>query len=137
MSSKIRKANTGDTSSILLLLKESDQYYANMPLDDFFVAEENGRIKGAVQFKKYKNFYVLGAVSVFQNSRGKGTATSLIKYLLDKTDGNTYIFTLISDFFKKFGFKEIPAPNFLPPKNDFECDGCSPKDCLCMVHKHT
>jgi N-acetylglutamate synthase-like GNAT family acetyltransferase len=129
----IRPARRPDLKAIKKILEDLDLFYPSLPMQDFWVAEKEQEIVGTLQLKKYKNFLFLRALGVTKNNRDQGIATALIKETLKSADKNTYLYTIIPDFFKRFDFKIITPPADLPSKNQYECEYCHPEKCVCMV----
>ncbi|MBI5400124.1 GNAT family N-acetyltransferase [Candidatus Saganbacteria bacterium] len=130
----IRPAVVKDKAKIFFLLKELDLYYENLIFKDFFVAEDNRKIIGAVQFEQFTTFYYLSSLGVSQEYQHHGLARLLLKRILSVINKPVYLYTIIPDFFTRFGFKIItaPPPN-LPTKKNYECRDCFPDKCVTMV----
>ncbi|MDD5382896.1 MAG: GNAT family N-acetyltransferase [Candidatus Margulisbacteria bacterium] len=130
---KIRPARQQDRTAIKRLLIDLDLYYSALIMEDFWVAEKDGKIVGAVQFKEYDKFFFLGSLAVLPGARDRGIASSLVKKLIAKVNKPVYLYTIIPDFFKRFGFKETAATAELPSKDQYECEACHSEKCVCMV----
>ncbi|MFH1387019.1 MAG: GNAT family N-acetyltransferase [bacterium] len=133
----IRQATVQDKPQILELLKTLDLYYHDQPLNDFWVAEENGKIIGVVRLEEFPDFSFISSLGVLEVERKKGIASQLLKHLFELTKKDLYLYTIIPDFFKKFGF-QIPNSGLptLPLKDTLECSACSPGKCVTMVKFH-
>jgi N-acetylglutamate synthase-like GNAT family acetyltransferase len=134
MELSIRKADKKDEKAILEILKEMDVYYPSLEMKDFWVAEENEEILGVVQLEEYPDFVYLGSLAVKTGQQGRGIAKKLLNETLPKFSKNIYLYTIIPDFFVKFGFKAASwQPPDLPSKDRFECQFCHAEKCVCMV----
>lgn len=131
----IRKAEQKDQKSLLELLKSEDLdfWYPGMPIDSFYLAEDKKKIVGIVQLREFENFFFLDALGVIKEFRKKGIGKLLLEAMLKKTYKDLYIYTIIPNFFKKFGFKTVATPDFLPPRAIMQCEDCYPEKCKTMV----
>ncbi|OGC08694.1 hypothetical protein A2230_05745 [candidate division WOR-1 bacterium RIFOXYA2_FULL_36_21] len=134
---KFRPAIKKDYQTIITILKDVDEDYKDQTLDNFYVAEEKGQIAGVVKLKNYDNFFFLSSLAVSQNHQKRGIASFILKELIKKSDKSIYLYTIIPEFFKKFGFKITKQKSFLPSKNSLECENCFPGKCVCMVKEGT
>ncbi len=132
----IRKANKSDQQQIKVLLQELDLYYSALEIKDFWLAEENNIIIATMQLKKYPNFLFLGSLGVKENYQKKGRASKLINAALKDSRQNVYLYTIIPDFFRKFGFEICQPIPGLPSKDNYECEDCHSERCVCMVKKY-
>jgi len=128
----IRPADKSDHSAILEVLKEADLLYPYNVLEGFTVVEENHQIVGVVRLQEINGIIFLTSLGVRTAWRGQGIASSLMKAVLSSNKKPIYLYTVIPDFFKRFGFAEMPAPATLPPKQIFGCEDCYPGRCICM-----
>ena len=128
-----RRAEKADFKRISDILKAIDEYHEKLVFDDFYVAEKDNKILGAVQFKENKEFFFLSSLGVDAKYQKQGVASFLINKLTQLSDKKIYLYTVIPDFFKKFGFKAAKQESFLPDKNIMECETCFPKRCVCMI----
>ncbi len=132
----IRPAEERDLPSVIKVLDESDHRYKKETFDRFFVAEVDGRIAGTVRLEEHDNFTFLTSLGVENDFRGQGIGAALMQFALKSAKNDMYIYTVIPDFFRKFGFTPLPTPGFLPAKDAYECDDCFPERCVTMVKKH-
>ncbi len=136
----VRPAKKNDKDELLKILKEADLYYPSIPLANFFVAEESGRIEGIVQFKEYDDYFFLSSLGVDAAFQGRGVAKALVEKMFEsasvKKDKKIYLFTTIPDFFARFGFKHAPNAKNLPPKDLYQCEECFPEKCAPMVKEN-
>jgi len=131
---QIRTAQGKDNQAIISLLKELDLYYSAIKIKDFWVAEENKQIIGAAQLLDCGEFLFLSSVGVDQKHQKHGVAKKLLNKLLTKQDKEIYLYTIIPDFFRRFGFEiTTTLPQNLPSKDRYECADCYPERCVTMV----
>ena len=129
----IRKAVLPDHPGIIRLLKELDLYYADLILLDFWIAEELNNIIGTVQLANHKDFFFLGSLGVAPPYQKKGIGTALLKETIKNARKDIYLYTIIPEYFRKFGFQvTAPSPD-LPSKDRYECADCHLEKCVCMV----
>jgi N-acetylglutamate synthase-like GNAT family acetyltransferase len=111
----IRVATAGDYGEVVRLLEDANLPTAGLgpTLPDFLVAEEGGRIVGAVGFELYGESALLRSAVVAQERRDTGLGTHLVERLLQRADSKgvreIYLLTTTADrFFPRFGFAAIP-----------------------------
>lgn len=110
-----------------------DLFYPSQSIDNFWVAEKDGKIVGVIRFEEHDNFFFLSSLGVKPAERKQGVASALVEKLLGSANKNVYLYTAIPDFFQKFGFQTTQPPNHLPSKSGFQCEECFPDRCVCMV----
>lgn len=133
MSITIRPAKDNDNPALKQLLLKLDLYYSTLEMKDFWVAEDQGKIVGAVQLQEHDNFIFLGSLGVLPDQQKHGLAKALLNKVLPGCKKDIYLYTIIPDFFKKFGFSVTsPLPN-LPTKANYECEACHSDQCVTMV----
>lgn len=130
---KIRKAQESDSENLLRILKELDLYYPAQSLKDFRVAEKEGQIIGIVRLEEKKDFYFLSSLGILKEHRKQGVALTLLREITSGLKKNVYLYTIISEFFEKFGFESASPLPGLPLKESLECENCFPGRCVCMV----
>lgn len=129
----IRPATEKDYDQILKILKELDLFYPALVLKGFWVAEEDKKIISTVQLEEHPDFVYLGSLAVIPECRKKKIATALLNESLKDIRKNIYLYTIIPEFFKKFGFQVTSSPpTTLPSKIRYECEYCHPEKCVCM-----
>ncbi len=129
----IRPATKKDRDTIKKILEDADLFYSALTMEAFWVAEMGNKIVGTVQLKDYEDFFFLGSLVVVAEEQGKGVASALLKEVLRSHQKNIYLYTIVPEFFEKFGFKiTSPLPD-LPSKDHYECEDCHSKKCVCMV----
>lgn len=114
MSTTIRLATPGDFSGVVRLLEASDLPAAGLDpsLPDFLVAEERGRLVGAIGLEVYGDCALLRSAVVDAGSRGSGVGRDLVERLLQRarTRGVREVFLLTTTaegYFPRFGFVPI------------------------------
>ena len=133
---KIRKAKPADQASIIGILKQQDLSYPTQTLDNFWVAEEQGRVIGSADLWEFRNFLFLSSVGVLASRQHRGVATKLLNTMLSGLRKDVYLFTVTPDFFGKFGFRAVAEPpKGLPPRTIFACGNCTPAACVCMCRQ--
>lgn len=130
---RIRKAKNTDFPQILQLAERYNLDYSNMEADDFWVAEEQGKIRGICGLKKHLDCLELCSLGVEEKYRHQGLASQLVLALLQEMKGEIYLATIIPEFFEKFRFmKTDHVPSSMIKKSDW-CAGCSPERCRVMM----
>jgi N-acetylglutamate synthase-like GNAT family acetyltransferase len=132
----IRKAAKIDKDAVIKILKDLDLYYAGLSFKDFWVAEKEGQIVGAAQLEVFPDFCFLSSVGVIPTEQHHGIAKQLLTELFSKCKDQkpVYLYTVIPEFFKKFGFTATHTlPPDLPSKDRYECEYCFPEKCVTMV----
>ena len=132
---KIRPAATKDEEAVVKILKDQDIYYSALAFKDFFVAEDEGTVVGCAQLEERPDFFYLGSVGVSPSYAHKGIASKLLNRILKDLKKDIYIYTIIPDFFTKFGFEPASPRKDLPSKDRYECEDCHSDKCVCMVRR--
>lgn len=134
---QIRKANVNDAGSIQSLVnyyadrdkmlpRSLNEIYEN--IRDFWVCEGNGGIAGSVALHvTWEDLAEVKSLAVKEEFRQRGIGKSLLNECIEdaKRLGIKKVFALsyMPEYFKKFGFKEIPKEK-LPHKIWSECIRC-------------
>jgi amino-acid N-acetyltransferase len=140
---KIRKATNRDLDDVERMLSESD-----LPLDGvkenlsgFVVAEEGGRIIGAVGLEKFGSVALLRSAVVAEGHRGGGVGRRLVERILQfaENDGIEELFLLTTTaerYFPQFGFARTTR-SAVPPsvKASAEFQGACPDTALVMSRR--
>jgi N-acetylglutamate synthase-like GNAT family acetyltransferase len=133
----VRKGLPEDILQSVSLAKSLGLDYPGMERDRFWVAEDGGRIVGAVALKKNPDCLELCALGVDPSSRRRGTAKALVEALMAEARGDVHLATVIPVFFEARGFhiaKDVPGTFTERRKTDW-CDGCDVRLCTVMVRK--
>jgi len=134
---KIRKAKISDIKTVHKLINEFAKKGEMLPrslnelyekIRDFFIAEENGEIKGVCALHiLWEDLAEIRSLVVKKEAQKQGVGTLLIKKCLNEAKQfgikRVFVLTYIPDFFKKFGFKEIDKSK-LPQKIWSDCIKC-------------
>jgi len=140
---KIRKATNRDLDAVEGLLSAND-----LPLDGvkenlagFIVAEEGGRVIGAVGLERFGSVALLRSAVVSEGRRGGGVGRRLVEHILDyaESDGIEEVFLLTTtaeDYFPRFGFTRTTR-SAVPPavKASAEFQGACPDTALVMTRR--
>jgi amino-acid N-acetyltransferase len=140
---KIRNAINRDLDAVEGLLSAND-----LPRDgvkenfySFVVAEEGGRIIGAVGLEKFGSIALLRSAVVSNEHRGSGVGRRLVEQILEyaEKDGIEELFLLTTtaeDYFPRFGFTRTTR-SAVPPavKASAEFRGACPDTALVMTRR--
>ncbi|MFA6169730.1 MAG: GNAT family N-acetyltransferase [Candidatus Margulisiibacteriota bacterium] len=132
----IRHARAADLPQIKSILKSVDEDIAAQSWDNFRVAEKSGIVVGIVKIDEYKDYCFLSSLALQPSEQNQGIASFLMAQSLAQTKKDVYIYTIIPEFFRRFGFAPTAPPPFLPKKDKMECARCHPALCVCMVKRH-
>jgi amino-acid N-acetyltransferase len=115
VTARIRPATPEDFSGVVRLLQASDLPTAGLDpsLSDFLVAEDRGRMVGAVGLEVYGEYALLRSAVVDSENRGIGVGQDLIERLLLRAGSRgvreVYLLTTTAErYFPRFGFVSIP-----------------------------
>jgi N-acetylglutamate synthase-like GNAT family acetyltransferase len=134
---RVRKARTADLPQIVELARTLGLDYPGMERDDFWVAEDEGRLIGLVGLKKHADCLELCALGVDPGHRGKGIAKSLAEALIAGARAEIHLATVRPVFFEALGFEkttDVPRA-FLEKRKTAWCEGCDARLCTVMVRK--
>jgi N-acetylglutamate synthase-like GNAT family acetyltransferase len=134
---KIRPSLKKDHALIQQILTDLELDYPGQNLADFFLAEVNQKIIGIVRLQFFADFIFLSSFGIIQAFQNQGLARYFLKEIKAMAKHPIYLHTIIPDFFQKNNFKLIKAPEFLPDREQFECELCAPKDCKCLIYEPT
>ena len=108
----IRGAQSSDIQPVETLLSSNDLPLEGVSenFDEFVVAEEKGRIAGAIGLERYGSAGLLRSAVVAPDQRGSGIGARLVEQLLDRArkSGISEIFLLTTtaeNYFPRFGFR--------------------------------
>lgn len=140
MTTAIRVATPGDFAGVVRLLEASDLPTAGLDrcLPDFLVAEESGRVVGAIGLEVYGDCALLRSAVVDAGRRGTGVGVDLVESLLRRaaTRGvrEVYLLTTTAEhFFPRFGFTRIPRSDVAPAvRASEEFRGACPDTAIAM-----
>jgi len=133
----IRKAKVTDVEEIQKLVnyyaerkemlpRSLNELYEN--IQDFFVYEKNGRIIACASLQVvWEDLAEIKSLAVGHEYQKQGIGTKLIKKCLKQAKSlgvkKVFLLTFKPQYFKKFGFKELPREK-LPHKIWSECIRC-------------
>ena len=140
---RIRPATATDVIAVERLLSADD-----LPLDgvsaniaDFLVADEAGKIAGAIGLERFGPAALLRSAIVSPAHRGTGLGSQLVEKLLDRARGNgvreIYLLTTTAEkYFPRFGFttttrSEVPDA----VKQSAEFRGACPETAAVMTRR--
>ena len=140
---KIRKATNRDLDLVEGLLYENDLPVDGVKenLSGFIVAEEGGRVIGAVGLEKFGSLALLRSAVVSERHRGGGVGRRLVEHILDyaERDGIEELFLLTTTaekYFPRFGFTRTTrsaVPSALKTSAEFR--GACPDTALVMTRR--
>jgi N-acetylglutamate synthase-like GNAT family acetyltransferase len=131
----IRKAARPDREQVVRLAGECGLDYPGMETDDFWVAEQDGRVRGIVGLKRHAGCLELCALGVDPASRKLGIGRDLVFALLAGVREDVHLATVIPGYFERLGFERTAA---FPPamvKDPDWCAGCRRDLCTVMVRR--
>ncbi len=140
MTTAIRVAAPGDYAGVVRLLEAADLPTAGLrpSLPDFLVAEESGRVVGAVGLEVYGDCALLRSAVVDAGRRGTGLGMDLVESLLLRAETRgvreVYLLTTTAEeFFPRFGFTRIPRADVAPAvRASEESRGACPDSAIAM-----
>jgi amino-acid N-acetyltransferase len=136
----IRVAAPGDFAGVVRLLEAAELPTAGLgpSLPDFLVAEESGRVVGAVGLEVYGDCALLRSAVVDPGRRGSGLGIDLVETLLRRATmrgvREIYLLTTTAEhFFPRFGFLPIPRGDVAPAlRASEEFRGACPDSAIAM-----
>jgi amino-acid N-acetyltransferase len=139
---KIRKAVLSDVPALFDLINRFARERVMLPrtladlyenLWGFTVAEDGGRVLGCGALKFYsQDLAEIRSLCVEPGRESHGVGSALVERLLDEAEGyglkKVFALTLVSDFFRKCGFRETRREKF-PMKVWRDCANCPKYSC--------
>jgi amino-acid N-acetyltransferase len=111
---RVRPATGGDFDAVVGLLRDARLPLAGVPgtLTGFYVAEDQGRVVGAIGLEVHGPDGLLRSAVVDQGARGTGIGLALVDRILDRARerglGAVYLLTTTAErYFPRFGFIRI------------------------------
>jgi len=132
---KIRAAGKADFVKVRALAASFNLDYEDMEDDVFWVAAEGRRIVGTCGLKKHSDCLELCSLGVAPDFRQRGLGRKLVGALLEATDDEIFLTTIIPGYFEKLGFEAahpVPPSLFKAPE---WCLGCRPDLCRALVKR--
>lgn len=130
---KIKIAGSREKEQLKHFLESVDLAYPNQSLANFWLLQKEQEIMAVVQLQDLGKFVFLSSLGVKETARHQGLASHLLKETLPNFKKDVYLYTIIPEFFLKFGFKLTKPIITLPDKNSYECDYCQPAKCVTML----
>lgn len=110
----LRAASRADYEEVVRLLRAADLPTAGLEpaLPDFLVAEDGGRLVGAIGLEVYGDAALLRSAVVEAGRRGSGVGRDLVVGLLEHAGrrgvSEVYLLTTTAErYFPRFGFTEV------------------------------
>jgi len=110
----VRPATGRDYLAVIRLLEAASLPVAGVPagLADFLVAEDAGRIVGAIGLERYGDSALLRSAVVEAAGRGAGLGSALVECVLDaaRASGVQHVYLLTTTaerYFPRFGFTPV------------------------------
>jgi len=129
----IRKREASDVGALRALCDSLGfDDLSNFP-EDVYVVEDRGELVALLRIKDCGGVSYLSEVGVHPERRGEGLAMNLLNDILGNIDSDVYLYTVIPDFFKRFGFRVADIPPSIPTRGEIDCEGCEVSKCRCMV----
>ncbi len=121
MSAAVRPARPADYAEVVRLLRVADLPTAGLSptLPDFLVAEEGGRLLGAIGLEVYGDVALLRSAVVDAERRGSGLGGVLVTSLLEHAQAlrvrEVYLLTTTAErYFPRFGFAPVAREAVAP-----------------------
>ena len=131
----IRKSKPEDYNHIYILLNELDLGYESQKYENFYVGEVDSTIVAILELDLYPEYSFLSNVGVTKSMQSNSFASQLINEILNNTNNNIYLYTVIPGFFEKLGFIKCNFNGGLPSRDLYDCHECCIEKCACMVRK--
>jgi amino-acid N-acetyltransferase len=110
----LRAATPADYEAVIGLLERAGLPLAGIPaeMDDFIVADEEGRLVGVVGLERYGDSALLRSAVVEPGLRGTGVGASLVEGVLgrarERGTRDVYLLTTTAErWFPRFGFVRV------------------------------
>jgi len=129
----VRKAHRGDDAAVAAFARRHRMDYEGMENDQFWIAEEDGRILGIVGLKRHPDCLELLSLCVAEVRRKSGVGASLVRAALGEARGPVHLATVIPDFFARLGFERTSRIPGGMKKDPSWCEGCDRSLCTVMV----
>lgn len=113
----IRRAVQADQTSITALVRAAGINPFDLRWQRFLVAEDRGRVIGAIQIKPHRDgSRELASLAVVPANRGQGVGSALVKALLATEGGPVYLTCAdrLEGYYTRFGFRRLDPPE-MPP----------------------
>jgi N-acetylglutamate synthase-like GNAT family acetyltransferase len=129
----VRKSNKDDRAAIDRLIDDLELSHNALSCDEFWVGELNGEVVAIAQITPVGASHVLSSVGVRADHRRRGLAGTLLDRMLERVEGEVYLFTLEPSIFATMGFEPASPPEGVERfRVHYECDACHAERCVCM-----
>ena len=140
MTAVVRAASAADYDHVVGLLRAADLPTAGLrpPRPDFLVAEDGGRVVGAVGLEVYGEAGLLRSAVVEAGHRGTGLGRDLVTRLLEHAGRRgvreVYLLTTTAErYFPRFGFASVDRETVAPAvRASEEFKGACPESAVAM-----
>ncbi|MHB8093322.1 MAG: GNAT family N-acetyltransferase [Candidatus Aminicenantales bacterium] len=129
----LRKTHPGDGAAVAAFARQHRMDYEGMEKDDFWIAEEDGRILGIVGLKRHPDCLELLSLCVATNRRKSGVGASLVRAAVGEARGPIHLATVLPGFFERLGFEKTSRIPGGMKKDPSWCEGCDRSLCTVMV----
>ena len=109
----IRRAVQDEQASITALVRAAGINPFNLRWQRFLVAEDRGRVIGAVQIKPHGDgSRELASLAVVPEVQGRGVGSALVRALLATEGGMVYLTCAdrLESYYTRFGFRRLEPP---------------------------
>jgi len=132
---KIRLARPEDEPLIDYLERRLELEVPYLKINETWLLEVGGELAGLVRITDLGPAYFLSSVGIVPEKRGQGLARKLLETILEGREKDIYLYTIIPEFFFRFGFEKTSPASFLPSRTLFSCHLCEPEKCFCLVRR--
>ncbi|MCX7973856.1 MAG: GNAT family N-acetyltransferase [Candidatus Aminicenantes bacterium] len=132
---RVKRISSGEEDFIIELERKLDLEVPQFKTSELWIIEEGNEPVGLARITDLGPAYFLSSVGLLPQKRGRGLATQLLQAILAERKKDVYLYTIIPEFFFRFGFEITKVPSFLPPRDIFSCHLCEPKKCFCLVKR--
>jgi N-acetylglutamate synthase-like GNAT family acetyltransferase len=129
----IRKARPEDFPAIRRLAETLGLDYEGMEQKPFWVALEDGKVRGIVALLTHRDCRELVSLGVDPEARCTGLGGRLIETVMAAAGEDVYLATVIPEYFARHGFvRTLRVPPGMA-KDPAWCLGCDKEHCTVMV----
>jgi len=132
---KIRLARPEDDPLIAYLERRLEFEVPCFEVNETWLLEARGEPAGLARITDLGPAYFLSSVGIIPEKRGQGLARKLLETILEGREKDIYLYTIIPEFFFRFGFETTAPASFLPSRTLFSCHLCEPEKCFCLVRR--
>jgi|GEM_PF-306554 N-acetylglutamate synthase-like GNAT family acetyltransferase len=132
---KIRLARPEEQPLIAYLEKRLELEVPCLEVNETWLLEVGEEPTGLARITDLGSAFFLSSVGIVPEKRGQGLARKLLETILEGREKDIYLYTIIPEFFFRFGFETTSPASFLPPRTLFSCHLCEPERCFCLVRR--